>query len=316
MPRWFVRGSLGALTLVGLLVFLSGFRTTPAEPRSGRIDAADLPIADPPADVPPAADVPAAATRPGVAPAVATPVAATRPADAKASVAASVAGARAATTTTTAPTRFALATLNIRRGRGIDERTDLARTADAVRGFDFVGLQEVGIGQDSDLARRLQMRSAFAPTERRWWQDDFGNAFLTRVPVRDWQSFILPTAPGRTARTAIRVTAVFGRTPVTIFVAHVGRQEDNDPQLTILADLFLAAPTPAVLMGDLNAHAGAAALERIRTAPGVIDVLRRDPGEPSRVTWMFVRGLEVLDSGRRDNGASDHSVVFAELEVP
>lgn len=218
--------------------------------------------------------------------------------------------------TTTAPHVLRLATMNIRRGRGMDERTDLSRTALTLRGGDVIGLQEVGHGQAEELGSRLRLAALFAPTERRWFRDDFGNALLSRYPA-SWQSIPLPRSSGQPARNVVLAHMRIGNTNLRVLVAHLGRHEDNAPQLARLGELFCSLETPAVLMGDLNAHAGAPQLESIRSMPGVVDVLRgRVADDSRRVTWMFVRGLTVKDAWLSDDGASDHPALFAEFEPP
>jgi endonuclease/exonuclease/phosphatase family metal-dependent hydrolase len=206
-----------------------------------------------------------------------------------------------------------LVTMNIRRGRGMDDRTDLSRTTLTLRGGDIVGLQEVGHGQPEELATRLGLSSLFAPTERRWFRDDFGNAILSRYPAT-WQSIPLPRSSGQPARNVVLAHVRVGDWTVRVLVAHVGRHQDNAPQLARLRELFLSLEPPAVLMGDLNAHAGTPQLEAIRSTSGVTDVLAgRVEDDPRRVTWMFVRGLTVKDAWLSDDRASDHPALFAEV---
>lgn len=220
-----------------------------------------------------------------------------------------------ATTPASGPSSVRLATMNIRRGRGMDDRTDLSRTALTLGDGEVIGLQEVGFGQAEELASRLGLHGAFAPTERRWFRDDFGNAFLSRYPA-SWQSIPLPRSAGQPARNVILVRARLGAETLNVVVAHLGRHQDNSSQLRQVGELFLALQPPAVLMGDLNAHAGSPQLERLRSTPGVVDVLRgRVEDDPRRVTWMLVRGLKVRDAWLRDDGASDHPALFADVGI-
>lgn len=215
----------------------------------------------------------------------------------------------------TLPTTIRLATMNIRRGRGADDRTDLSRTWSTLRGGEVIGLQEVGSGQAGELAARLGLHAAFAPTERRWFRDDFGNAVLSRYPAR-WQSFPLPVSSGEPARNLVLSRVEIGGHTLQVLVAHLGRRQDNAAQLQQASDLFLSLQEPAVLMGDLNAHAGAPQLEALRSREGVVDVLRgRVPDDPQRVTWMFVRGLRVVEATLVDEGASDHPALFADVAI-
>jgi hypothetical protein len=78
----------------------------------------------------------------------------------------------------------------------------------------------------------------------------------------------------------------------------------------------VALQPPAVLTGDLNTRRGDERLERL-LKEGIIDALDRgSDGAPEQtIDWMRVRGLHVVSSGRRDDGASDHALVRVELEL-
>ena len=48
----------------------------------------------------------------------------------------------------------------------------------------------------------------------------------------------------------------------------------------------------------------------------VLDPIGRTLGSqaPPRIDWILARGLRTVDAGMRDQGASDHPLVWAELE--
>ncbi|HEU5159627.1 MAG TPA: endonuclease/exonuclease/phosphatase family protein [Streptosporangiaceae bacterium] len=109
-----------------------------------------------------------------------------------------VAGPRATAT----PGRFQLVAYNIREAVGADGRLDPERVARAIeaRHADVVLLQEVGRGRlasgTSDtagwLARRLRMHLIWGPAA----DNQFGNAVLSRLPVRSSGAGRLPQAGG------------------------------------------------------------------------------------------------------------------------
>lgn len=92
-------------------------------------------------------------------------------------------------------------TYNIRWGLGTDRRYDLERVAAVIAAVepDLVGLQEIERGsprsrfrdQPALLGRRLGMHVAFGPSLCLGsWQ--FGNALLSRLPIRHWRHVGLP----------------------------------------------------------------------------------------------------------------------------
>src|SRR5437868_2080422 len=112
---------------------------------------------------------------------------------------------------TSAPTRkFRVASFNIAGGKGRDGKQDLSRTASAMRGCDLLGIQEAhGASfieqkdQTQILAEVLKMPWLYAPTERRWWHDSFGNAVITTLPVRYWARIPISTATATSNRNAV-----------------------------------------------------------------------------------------------------------------
>lgn len=73
------------------------------------------------------------------------------------------------------------------------------------------------------------------------------------------------------------------------------------------------------LASRLNSDAADPQIRQLLHTLGVSDALGEKLGNkaPSeRIDWIIVRGLRCVDAGIRDNGASDHPLVWAELELP
>jgi endonuclease/exonuclease/phosphatase family metal-dependent hydrolase len=215
-------------------------------------------------------------------------------------------------------------TFNIRGGLGVDGKTSLLRISSHLTEMDFVGLQEVRgrlFGRDVNDARALgEMLSAswlFAPTERRWWHDHFGNGALSRVKVDSWMQIPLRATQTRGFRNALVVRMPFDGKTLTIIVTHIDRRDDHEAQLTTVFNMFLGLPEPVVLMGDLNTRARDVQLARVLATPGVEEaagkVLGADPGD--RIDFILLRGLTAMRAGIEDRGASDHPFVWAEIRL-
>ena len=216
-----------------------------------------------------------------------------------------------------------VAAFNIHGGKGRDGRRDLGRTAVLLRDFDLVGLNEVH-GGDPDQAERLgratDMAWLFAPVERVGGRDDFGNALLSRLPVRHWQRLPISRTGAGSNRNVLLVRVPFGGRTVNVLITHLARRPAERPgQLRAVAELFLALEEPAVLMGDLNTRRGDERLERLLKEEGVVDALDRGGGDrgmrEAPIDRSLTRGLRVVSSGRRNEGVSDHPLVWAELEL-
>ncbi len=220
------------------------------------------------------------------------------------------------------PDVIRVASFNIHSGRSETGHLDLTLTARTLEGFDLAGLYEVRGGmlesspsQAEQLAKQLGEMWLFSPTEKQYWRDDFGNALVTRLPVTSWQRLPLPTVGESGARNVL-VTR-FGDGQLTVLLTHIARHADQEPQLKMIARLFLEYRTPVILMGDLNATSDNPVIKGLLADPSVINPLDlKHPDLVDRhIDWILARGVKVIDAGTRELGASDHPLVWAELAL-
>jgi endonuclease/exonuclease/phosphatase family metal-dependent hydrolase len=223
----------------------------------------------------------------------------------------------------TAPSRLRVATFNIHGGVGLDGGRDLKRTAECLQGLDLIGLNEVQgawLRADGDqaaaLGRQLGLSWLFAPTERRWWHDHFGNALLTALPLLSWQRIPLAGPPRESHRNVLLARLVYGEGALQVLTTHLDRGRYRESQLRVVLNLFLAMAPPAVLLGDLNTSEQDPILQQLLTTPGIHDPVRELLGAatPSRIDWILTRGLRGARAQVCATGASDHPCIVAELE--
>ena len=224
-------------------------------------------------------------------------------------------------------------TFNIHGGKGRDGRRDLGRVAAGLRDFDFVALNEVlgptlfeGLDQAEQLGRELGVQWLFAPADQRWCSGPSGNALLTRLPVAFWQRLPLPRQFDRSFRNMLLLglecpTKDGNRCTVRLLLTHVNRRYDaeREAQLGAVIALYLSLAEPAILLGDLNSDADDPQMRRLLQTPGVVDVVGENLGAsdvPGRIDWIIARGLRCASAGTRDDGTSDHPLVWAVLELP
>lgn len=216
-------------------------------------------------------------------------------------------------------TTLRVASFNIHSGVGGDGRADLSRIADLLRGYDLVALNEVrGRSQAKVLADMLDRAWLFAPTERQWWRDSFGNGVLCALPVSMWRRAPLESSFHRGKRNVLWLAAgVDGRT-LNFLITHIDRTTDRRGQLQTVVGMFLALSPPVVLMGDLNSPPSEPVLKELLSRDDVIDALKHKAGgaQDHRIDWILCRGLRVADAGLVHTAASDHPLVWAELVVP
>lgn len=220
---------------------------------------------------------------------------------------------------------FRIGTFNIHGCKGLDGRRDVDRVAACLRGLDVVALNEVRgprLWEKTDQAARLAERQGmawlFAPSQRNWHCVELGNGLVSVLPVASWQRTPLDRRSGRGYRNAVHAEVQHRGRTVHVLLTHIARSdvEERQQQLAAVITMYLALPEPAVLLGDLNSHADDPQLACLLALPGVGDPVGEKLGEkaPRRIDWIITRGLRMLDAGLLENDASDHPLVWAEVE--
>jgi len=219
-----------------------------------------------------------------------------------------------------------VASFNIRAGRGIDGDTDLIRTANLLGSFDVIGLNEVRGklygspgNQAEELARILQLPWAFAPGERRFWHDSFGNALFSRVPISHYSMSPLPHRQWDGYRSVLHAKVRLDGAVVNLLITHIDRRDqDRATQFRAAAELFLSLAEPAILMGDLNTAGDDLLMQNLLQTSGVQDPIGDTATLPAkeRIDWILTRGLQTLEAGAVSSAVSDHPLVWAHLVLP
>lgn len=157
-------------------------------------------------------------------------------------------------------------TYNVHSGIGVDGQLSLERLSRVIRQYDpdVVALQELdvhrvrsgGIDQAHALARSLGMDVHFHPNFR-VAEEQFGDAILSRFPMRLVKAAALPTPPALEPRGAIWVEIDLDGIPIQIINTHfgLGRNERSAQATALLGRDWLEAPEcrpPVILCGDFN----------------------------------------------------------------
>jgi endonuclease/exonuclease/phosphatase family metal-dependent hydrolase len=219
-----------------------------------------------------------------------------------------------------------IASYNIHRGRGLDGRVEVGRTAAVLEeiGADVVALQEVLRPQAEELADRLRMGFAMGIT-RICGGQPYGNAILTRLPVRGHDVFDL-TRRRREPRGGVRLDTTFGDSPLHLFNVHFGlaiRERAQQVRMLVREHLGRADLSGLrVVAGDLNEWFPGAVGRHLkrelmgrrigRTHPAPLPLFRLD-----RIYWdhgLYAERVHVHRS-RLARVASDHLPVVARLRT-
>ena len=215
---------------------------------------------------------------------------------------------------------------------GAQDPEAIARVIESTEA-DIVALQEVSRGWVLDgstdlvawLARRLDMQVLFAGTTDPVW----GNALLTRLPIRESGSAPLPLAGTHFPRGYLWATIDAGLPePLLVIVTHLHHVESEHAprlaQVPVLLDLWDGRPY-SILLGDLNSEPGYAEMQLIADAgwvnswaeAGTGDGLTWPAVDPfERIDWVWhTPDLRAVDAVVPATTASDHLPLFVSLEV-
>lgn len=225
---------------------------------------------------------------------------------------------------------FTVCSWNIHHGAGLDGRLDLGRVAGALHdaAVHVAGLQEVEVAavrsrfvnQPANLARRLGMKGAFGPSFRLPVAGEFGNAVLSRFPIRKTAVHAMPS--GREPRSVMEAHLETEQGLVAVFVTHWGLDPAERPgQARECVRLIEAFQGAALLLGDLNEGPEGSAVAVLRNAglvslgPGEHTYPADDPTESIDYIWG-TPGWKARDAYAMPVLASDHRPVFAEVMHP
>jgi len=223
-------------------------------------------------------------------------------------------------------------TYNIRHGKGLDGRISLERVAGVIAdaGADLVALQEVDghsprsgfRNQAVTLGRRLGMKPFFGATIKAVGVPVYGNAILSRLPVRECNNWDLP---GKGEPRGLKeVVAAADGAQFSFLTTHLGLSiEARRVQIAKIIEVLSGTPRPFILTGDFNCLPDAAelvplsVLARDAAAEGAEPLFTYPADEPrARIDFVFLsphwtlREVGVLEK----SAASDHLPVFAVVE--
>ena len=217
-----------------------------------------------------------------------------------------------------------ICTYNIHAGRNAQNQPSLPAVGDALAGIepDLCLLQEVDRrlprsgfqDQAGALGEQLGMRAYFYG-RLRFGTAAFGNALLTRLPVRTVRRFPLPSRGGE-PRCALGVQLEDG---TWVWNTHLGlRAEWRKEQLVALT--HAADGPPAVLLGgDFNATLDEAAVQGFLASASLYPLSDEASTFPAanpahRIDFLFGRGYVRTDGGTIAAPGSDHCLVWATVK--
>jgi endonuclease/exonuclease/phosphatase family metal-dependent hydrolase len=237
------------------------------------------------------------------------------------------------------PQRLRLLSYNIHHGEGTDGIYDLERIARLVAELDpdLVALQEVdqgtrrasGVFQADELARLTGMDGRFGRAID-YSGGEYGEAVLSRLPLRAVEALALPASPGHEERCALLVELDGPAGPFRFVATHLDHTPDDADRVAqveaVLARLADRPDLPTVLIGDLNAVPGSAPLALLGPewldaplAAGAADPTYPSAGPERRIDHVLLRPAarwRVLEARVvPEEVASDHRPLLVVVEL-
>lgn len=228
-------------------------------------------------------------------------------------------------------------TYNIHHAEGVDGRVDVARIGEVIRrqAADLVALQEVDKGVERtgrrDLPAELSALTGMACLFRNnfaFQGGEYGNAILTRLPVRRWTNTWLRMLRDGEQRGVLQAVVDAGGRDLLFMATHIDYRPDDSERLANVAQfrevLGEYGAMPAVFGGDFNDTPGS------RTYAGLNETFEdawmqsgdgngftipsRSPAK--RIDYVWIRRGAPLRAVRAwvpVTDASDHLPVVADL---
>ncbi len=168
-------------------------------------------------------------------------------------------------------------TYNIHHGQGTDGRFDYDRLANVIKELnpDVAALQEVdrktkradGVDQAAHLAELLHMHHAYGKAMH-YADGEYGEAILSRFPIKQVWNHPLPYRVGLEPRTAITVKIIPSNgLPPFIFIGTHLCHRSGETRLEQTQQLNLLFPAqegpPTILAGDMNARPASAPMREL-----------------------------------------------------
>jgi endonuclease/exonuclease/phosphatase family metal-dependent hydrolase/MFS family permease len=224
---------------------------------------------------------------------------------------------------------------NLHNGFNADGLLDMEALVQVIEesGADVVGLQEISRGWLVNgsldmlqwLSNRLDMPYVFGPTEGFQW----GNAVLSRYPIRRWENVALSPESLPFGRGYIRAEIDIGAGTLQVMDTHLHHlEEDSDirlGQVPQLIDAWNGAARTA-LVGDMNATPDSPEMLLLAEA-GLVDVSAEigpspgytfySPSPDERIDYIWI-SPELTPSAFeiRQTTASDHLPLVTTLTLP
>jgi len=219
---------------------------------------------------------------------------------------------------------------NIKFAKKIRQAINELQTIRELQGADIILLQEMDESGTDSIAKTLGYNYVYYPATVHPQSDrNFGNAILSRWPLTSHKKIILPHEPllGRTKRIAVSSYVEFAGLEILVYSVHTATAVVSSENRLNQADSILKSISeqhPHIIIGgDFNTLFS----QNIRDLESVFlkngfSRASRDAGVTVEKAFfnftldhVFVKGLELIESGTTETEASDHRPLWVLLKL-
>lgn len=227
-------------------------------------------------------------------------------------------------------------TYNICSGKNMKGERDIMHAASVIREVqpDFVTLNEVRVHtQDVPInqAQELGRLTGYYPVFGKAIDvsgGDYGNAFLTRWPLIEWEVVHIPDRKGEESvyyehRAVLRCVIEKDGQQLTVLGSHFGLVSvEKESAVETVLNLLGQEKNPVILMGDLNMTPTEPILQPLLDAmhdtANRTDEIKTFSSEDPRIKIdyiLYTDPLRALNLRTMDTQRSDHRPLIAEFEI-
>jgi endonuclease/exonuclease/phosphatase family metal-dependent hydrolase len=219
---------------------------------------------------------------------------------------------------------------NIKYSRKIKQAIRELDSIPEIKSADILLLQEMNESGSDKIARALGYNYIYYPaTLHPQIDSNFGNAVLTRWPIKKDKKILLPYEPslGRTKRIAVSAQISVGKRSIVAYSVHTATIILSPNKRLKQADSLLNSISMndqhIVIGGDFNTFFSQNIRDLdaifsknrfLRATREVGPTLKRGPFK-FRMDHLYVKGFEIIDAGTVLTDASDHQPIWAILLI-
>ncbi len=217
------------------------------------------------------------------------------------------------------PNTLTVATYNIQTGKSEVGKRNILASAEVLKDVDLAGVQEVyapsllnllglGVQQTEAIAKHGSFAWLFCATRRRWLREHRGNAILSKLPITQWRTEMLPDQSGKSFRNMTIVDVQWQGQTFCFINTHLHTRHGRAEQLKVVLREFAKHPR-AILLGDFNSKADMPELANALKDVDVIDAIEMaglDLNNRDRIDWILTKGFQVEHGKLLEKGVSDH----------